>query len=303
MSRSDQNFRELIRAFVASPAPSKTSPESTAPKFSIVMPTFNSARFIERSLLSVLNQDWPNVELIVIDGGSGDGTQAIVERYADRIAYFESAPDKGQSEALNKGFARASGDIYGWLNADDLYLPGAFRQAAAALADPGKRMVYGDWLVIDADDDVLFRHVALPPSLPRLIADGFQFNLQSTFWRAEIHDCAGPFDLRLHRTMDFDFAAGLLQAVKPGEVAVLEEPLGCFRRHADQKTQEADETVEAEQRLIAERRGFQWKYGWRARPVRMWSKAVKLWVWVRRGAFHELRRWARGRSATSGVMR
>jgi hypothetical protein len=90
--------------------------------------------------------------------------------------------------------------------------------------------------------------------------------------------------------MDYDFAAGLLQALKPSEITVLREPLGCFRRHPDQKTQEADETVEAEQRLIAQRRGFEWKYGWRARPVRMWSKAVKLWVWARRGALHEVMR-------------
>lgn len=293
MTRAGAESRDAIRAFVAGPAVNRPAPDVAARKFSIVMPSYNSARFIERSLLSVLNQDWPNIELIVIDGGSTDGTQAIIERYSDRIDYFETAPDRGQSDALNKGYARATGDIYGWLNADDLYVDEAFRRAARALRDPRKRMVYGDWLTIDAEDEVIFRHVALPPSLPRLIADGLQFNLQSLFWRADVHEKAGPFDIRLHRTMDYDFAAGLLQAVQPREIVVLRRPLGCFRRHENQKTQGFDEIVDAEQRLIAQRRGFEWKYSWRARPVGMWSKAVKLWVWFRRGALHEFRRSAR----------
>jgi glycosyltransferase involved in cell wall biosynthesis len=260
------------------------------PRFTIVMPAYNSADFIERSILSVLNQDWNNIELIVIDGGSSDGTVEIIQRYADRIAYWETAADQGQSDALNKGFAKASGEIYGWLNADDLYMPNALRRAAAALATPGKNMVYGDWLTIDSDDAVTFRHTALPPSLPRLIADGFQFNMQSLFWRPALHDKAGPFDIRLHRTMDYDFAAGLLAAASPSEIVVIENPLGCFRRHASQKTQGFDPKVEAEQRLIAQTRGFSWKYTWRAKPVRLYSKLVKALVWARRGAFHEFNR-------------
>lgn len=240
----------------------------------------------------MLDQDWPETELIVMDGGSTDGTVAVLERHADRLAYWESAPDKGQSDALNKGFARATGDVYGWLNADDLYLPGAFVRVAAAFADARAKLVYGDWLSIDSEDTELFRHIALPPSLPRLVADGFQFNLQATFWRAKIHERAGPFDVSLHRTMDFDFAVGLLQAALPSEIKVLEEPLGAFRRHPAQKTQGFDERVAAEQRAIAAKRGIGWKYTWRVLPVRLQAKAVKALVWLRRGAWHEFVRFA-----------
>ncbi len=264
-------------------------------RFSIIIPSYNSGVFIERSIRSVLDQKWPETELIVIDGGSRDETVGVLERYADQLAYWESLPDQGQSDALNKGFARATGEIYGWLNADDLYLPNAFASVAAAFAADRTKLVYGDWLSIDRDDAQLFHHIALPPSLPRLVADGFQFNLQATFWRATLHERAGPFDLNLHRTMDFDFAVALLQTVRSREIAVLEEPLGAFRRHPEQKTQGFDSTVEAEQRAIAAKRGIGWQYTWRVLPVRFQAKAVKTLVWLRRGAWHEFARFAAGR--------
>ena len=265
-------------------------PAARPPRFSIVMPSYSSGAFIERSIRSVLDQGWPDTELIVIDGGSRDETVAVLEHYADRLTYWESVADRGQSDALNKGFARATGQIYGWLNADDLYLPEAFARVAAAFADPRTRLVYGDWLSIDAADAELFRHIALPPSLPRLVADGFQFNLQATFWRPSLHAAAGPFDLALHRTMDYDFAIGLLQALRRDEVAVLPEALGAFRRHPEQKTQGFDAKVEAEQRAIAVKRGIAWKYTWRVMPPRLSSKLVKALTWLRRGAWHEFAR-------------
>jgi glycosyltransferase involved in cell wall biosynthesis len=259
-------------------------------RFSIIMPSYNSGTFIERSILSVLDQDWPNLELIVIDGSSSDETVGILERYSSRLHYWESVTDSGQSDALNQGFARATGDIYGWLNADDLYLPGAFARVAAAFDDPRTQLVYGDWLSIDPSDAELFRHIALPPSLTRLVADGFQFNLQATFWRAELHAAAGPFDLALHRTMDYDFAVGLLQSTRRSEIVVIPEPLGAFRRHPEQKTQAFDAEVAAEQRAIAAKRGIAWKYTWRATPPRLQSKLVKALTWLRRGAWHEFAR-------------
>lgn len=260
------------------------------PRISIVMPSYNAAPYIERAILSVLNQGWADVELIIIDGGSTDGTVDVIQRYENRLAYWRSQKDRGQSDALNAGFARATGQIFGWLNADDLYYPGAFARAAQALANPRTSLVYGDWLNIDGKDKVTFRSVALPPSLPLLIADGFQFNLQATFWKPALHPRPEGFDVRLHRTMDYDFAVTLLRGVKRDQVAVLPWPLGCFRLHPDQKTQGLDATVMQELRLIAERHDFPWVYTWRAKPVRAYSKLVKIAVWLRRGAFQELER-------------
>ncbi|RZK26019.1 MAG: glycosyltransferase, partial [Flavobacterium sp.] len=104
------------------------------PKISIITPSFNQCQYIEQTILSVLNQNYPNLEYIVIDGGSTDGTVDILKKYDGRIAYWTSEPDKGQTDALNKGFERATGDIVNWINSDDYYAPDTLAQVAASFA-------------------------------------------------------------------------------------------------------------------------------------------------------------------------
>src|SRR5437899_1906048 len=121
------------------------------PLVSIVTPSFNTARFIERTIESVLSQDYPRIEYIVMDGGSTDGTLDILQRYRGRLQYV-SAPDGGAVDAINRGFARSGGSILAWLNADDEYLPGAVRQGVRALAEhPGAAVVYGDGAWVDEE--------------------------------------------------------------------------------------------------------------------------------------------------------
>lgn len=125
------------------------------PLVSVVMPSYNQVDYLEQAICSVLDQDYPNLELMVVDGGSTDGSAALIEKYAPWLAWWVSERDHGQAEAINKGLARASGEVVAWLNSDDLYLPGAVAAAVAALqADPSLGMVYGDVQSINASGEV-----------------------------------------------------------------------------------------------------------------------------------------------------
>jgi hypothetical protein len=120
------------------------------PRISIITPSFNQAKFLEQTILSVLSQDYPDIEYIVMDGGSTDGSVEIIKKYADKLAYWESQKDAGQADAINKGFARASGDLVAWLNSDDFYHPGALRSAVQVFDEnPDAVLVYGNMLAVD----------------------------------------------------------------------------------------------------------------------------------------------------------
>ena len=127
-SFNGQSATEILRNFVAKHQVDfindyKMSDQNL--KISIIVPSYNQRNFIEKSILSILNQNYSNLELIVIDGGSTDGTLDVIKKYEKYISFWMSEPDEGQSDALNKGFSRATGDVFGWLNSDDLYMPNA----------------------------------------------------------------------------------------------------------------------------------------------------------------------------------
>lgn len=125
---------------------------SSPPKISVITPSYNQAQFVEATLQSVLDQNYPNLEYIVIDGGSTDGSAEIIERYADQLTYWVSEKDSGQSQAINKGLRRATGDILCWLNSDDTFLPGTLAFVAEQLADgSGTSAIVGDCAVVYLD--------------------------------------------------------------------------------------------------------------------------------------------------------
>ncbi len=126
------------------------------PLVSIITPSYNQARYLEATMQSVLQQDYPALEYIVVDGGSSDGSLEIIQKYSPRLTWWISEPDQGQADAINKGFQKATGQILAWLNSDDLYLPGAVSQAVSQLEqDPGLGLVFGNALSADADGYLL----------------------------------------------------------------------------------------------------------------------------------------------------
>lgn len=177
------------------------------PLVSIVTPSYNQAQFIEETLLSVKGQDYPNLEHIVIDGGSTDGTVDILRRYEDEYNLrWISEPDEGQSDAINKGFRMARGEIIGWVNSDDTYMPGTLHKVVAYLSDhPDTDWVYGDGYTIDSDSYVLSVWKAHPFDLKALLCEG-QFICQpAAFYRRSAIETVGLLDQTLHFTMDYDF--------------------------------------------------------------------------------------------------
>lgn len=126
---------------------------SVLPKISVVTPSFNQAAYLERTLRSVLDQGYPNLEYIVIDGGSTDGSVEIIRRYADRLAFWTSEADRGQTDAINKGLRRATGEWVAWQNSDDIYYPGAFHDLSAVAAKhPKAGLIIADMMLIDEHD-------------------------------------------------------------------------------------------------------------------------------------------------------
>jgi len=172
-------------------------------KISIVMPSFNQARYVEAAIQSVLSQQYDDLEILFVDGGSTDGTMEIVEKYRDRLAYCVSEPDKGQSDALHKGFSRAKGEVLSWLNTDDLLLPGALKQVERSFSErPQQSWLLGNVVWIDAEDRILrcWRGEGYTPGWMKLGL--FAAGGPSGFFKKELYERIGGLNLNLHYQMD-----------------------------------------------------------------------------------------------------
>ena len=209
-------------------------------KVSLVTPTFNQAQHLEETIDSVLAQDVPELEYIVVDGGSTDGTVDILRRHERRLAWWCSERDRGQVEALNKGFARATGAIFGFINSDDVLLPGALRAVLDAFARPETDLVYGGVEWMDARSQTLGFHHGRISSLAEVL-DIYgvwwrerQWVQPEVFFRRALKERVGQFDERYNLAFDFDFWVRCFEA--GAVVTSLPQTLVRFRLHADQKS-------------------------------------------------------------------
>ena len=199
---------------------------------SIVTPSYNQGRYIQQTIESVLNQDYPNLEYIVVDGGSNDNTVEILKKYETHLTWI-SEKDRGQADGINKGFRMAKGEIVAWLNSDDTYLPGAVYQSVRYLeAHPEVGMLYGEGYHIDEDGELIERYYTEPFAYQRL--SEVCFICQPTvFLRAEVISAVGPLDVTLDYCLDYEYWMRIAKRFRIGD---LETYLANSRLHSDTKT-------------------------------------------------------------------
>lgn len=180
---------------------------SDLPLVSVATPSFDQARFLEETILSVLNQEYPRVEYIIIDGGSTDGSVEIIRKYADRLAHWISEPDGGQADAINKGWRLSHGDIVAYLNSDDTYVPGAISAALECFqSHPDVDILYGDAQIIDASGALIGHYAGGPFDFHEMVRNCHNVIPQpSTFFRRRVLEKAGAFDIRLQFVFDFEY--------------------------------------------------------------------------------------------------
>jgi glycosyltransferase involved in cell wall biosynthesis len=209
-----------------------TGETGTLPLVSIVTPSLNQGQFIEETIRSVLDQDYPRVEHIVVDGGSTDGTVEVLRRYPHLT--WVSEPDGGQADAVNKGFRMANGAVFGWLNADDLYIPGAVQTAVAALRETGAGLVHGAWMQVDEHGETIRERI--PPvafDLDKQLNDRNAVCQPGAFFTREAFESVGGLDPSYRYAMDYELWLKLGARVPVTQVDAV---LGAYRLHPASKT-------------------------------------------------------------------
>lgn len=203
------------------------------PKISIITPSFNQGNYLEDTILSVINQKYPNLEYIIIDGGSTDNSIDIIRKYEEKIDYWVSEKDDGQSDAINKGLKRATGDIVAWLNSDDLYLDDTLNAISKIFSEnPHVDLIYGDVLNFNentGEESVWVVHEFEPLDFLKRT----YIHQPAVFWRNAVHNDVGYLDTSLYYQMDYDF---WMRIFFKKETLKINKSLAKFRIHDSSKT-------------------------------------------------------------------
>jgi glycosyltransferase involved in cell wall biosynthesis len=259
----------------------------TAPRVSIVVPSFNQGAFIEQTLASILGQNWPNLELIVIDGGSTDGTLAVLERYRTSITHLISEPDRGQADAINKGFRLSTGDILAWLNSDDMYLPCAIQKAVAHLGEPTvPALTTGGVLWMYERRAEARAFLPWPFDAEAMKARDRMFQAAS-FWTRALWEKAGELDERRHFVLDWEW---FLRASRHCTFTTIDDFLAIYRFHDAHKSSSGDDRRTQEIiALVEEHGGPEWGAAYREVAANLPQMQQRL-HWLRKVHLYPLRR-------------
>jgi glycosyltransferase involved in cell wall biosynthesis len=259
------------------------------PRISIVTPSYNQAVYLEATMKSVLEQNYPFFEYIVMDGGSSDGSVDIIKKYGDRLAYWESKSDKGQADAIYRGFESATGEILGWVNSDDLLLPGCLETVGRWFSKhPQEEWVVGGTILIDHVGNPIVRSrwgspeadLGVKVTFRRLLLHNCGgFHQPSSFWKRSAFFANGGFDRTLQFCFDYDMYFRLARSKNSGHIKSF---LAAFRYHPASKTSTLNDIFHQENEVLWQRYGryscSKFKLKWFSRIQRYLDKLRKRFV-------------------------
>jgi glycosyltransferase involved in cell wall biosynthesis len=253
MSQADITEAKL-KHFVSSPQFDETivlKKDPEWPRISVVTPSYNQGRYLEQTILSVLNQNYPNLEFIIMDGGSTDNSVGIIQKYEKYLAHWKSSRDDGQAAAIAAGFRVASGEILAYLNSDDVYLPGALRKVGKFFFERRTaQFMYGDCLIIDSNNTVLRRIYPSKFDLQIFLYENPIIPQPAAFWRQSLYKRVGGITQTLQFCMDYDL---FMRFAMAGESLVgVKDILSAFRSHGDSKSSLLQSRQREEYRKIFE---------------------------------------------------
>lgn len=225
----------------------------TFPKISIVTPSYNQGKYLEQTIRSVLGQGYPNLEYIIMDGGSTDNSVEIIKRYESKLAYWETRPDKGQPAAVAKGFDIASGIVLGWLNSDDLLLPGClFTIASKFPLNNSFVALAGRVVCIDQDSHPVKVGIPARRTWEEMLLWGHRLHQMATFWTQKAYRKVGGFDSSMQFAFDYDL---FIKLRRLGDIAFVDNYLAGFRLHETQKTVTSREIMQRDCHIIYQKYG------------------------------------------------